>query len=80
VAATINGYTLEEAQTELARWKGTLASLASSQSYGIGQRNLLRVKADEAERQIKKFAAIVTAFTGAGTAGARVIRAVPRDT
>ena len=80
MAVTIDGYTLAEAQTELARWKAAVAALASSQSYTIGQRTLTRVNLDEARQMVTYFAGLADQISsGATSGGVRVIRAVPRD-
>jgi hypothetical protein len=79
VATTVDGYTLSEAQTELAAWKAAVAALATSQSYTIGQRTLTRVQIAEARAMVKYFAGIVSALSGSGTAGVSARRIVPRD-
>jgi hypothetical protein len=82
VAATVDGYTLEEAQAGLAAWKAAVAGLATSQSYTIGQRTLTRVELSEAREMVGYFAGIVDQLTpGSSTSpGVRVMRAVYRDT
>lgn len=77
--ATVDGYTLEEAQAALVVWKAALTALASSQSYTIGTRSLTRVDLAEAREMVGYFSGLVKKILCGIGGGVRAIRAVPRD-
>ncbi len=80
MAVRVDGYTQEEAEAELTRWKSAVAALASSQSYTIGTRTLTRVDLTEAREMVAYFAGLVSGFeAGTASSGVRAIRVVPRD-
>lgn len=72
--------TLTEAQALRADYFAAMRALATGKSYTIGSRTLTRADERFVEQQFQKYDALVEALTAGRTAGARVIRAVPRDT
>jgi hypothetical protein len=79
VAASIDGFTLSEAQAQLAAWKAAISGLATSQSYTIGQRTLTRVNLGEAREMVTYFAGIVSALQAGQSGRSNMRRVVPRD-
>lgn len=69
---TYKGYSLEEAQGELQRWKGALTAASTGRSYQIGSRQLSRYNLPEIKEQIAFFAQIVEALSTGGT-GPRMV-------
>lgn len=71
--------TLAEAQTLRADYYSAVRALASGKSYTIGQRILTRADERFVAEQFEKYDSLVSALQAGSTAGARVMRAVPRD-
>lgn len=62
-ARTYRGYTLSEAQEELAVWKAAKRAAATGQSYAIEGRSLTRQNLSEINAQIDFFAEVADALT-----------------
>ena len=79
-ATMIDGFTLEEARTQLGLWKEAAQEIASgtAKHYRIGTREYTALDIDEVYRMIKYFARLVDKLSGnARTARVQVV--VPRD-
>ncbi|MBQ8708508.1 MAG: hypothetical protein IJ523_10515 [Succinivibrionaceae bacterium] len=76
----VDGFTLIEAQTQLALWKTCAQELASGQAkrYRIGTREFEALDLDEIYRMIRYFAGIVDKLNGSARS-TRVQVVVPRD-
>lgn len=77
---TIDGYTLAEAQTQLALWKECAQEIASSQTkrYRIGTREYESIDLPYVHNMIRYFAGIVDKLNGSARS-TRVQVVVPRD-
>ena len=62
----IDGFTLEEARTQLGLWKDCAAEVANGQSkhYRIGTREYTALDIDEVYRMIRYFAGLVDKLSG----------------
>jgi len=79
-ATMIDGFTLEEARTQLGLWKEAAQEIANgtAKHYRIGTREYTALDIDEVYRMIKYFAGLVDKLSGnARTARVQVV--VPRD-
>lgn len=63
----------------LKSWLDAEAALATSKSYKVGTRSLTRADMSEIRDRINFWRAEVSRLTAGRRAGARVMRAVPRD-
>jgi hypothetical protein len=70
--------TLAQAQAHLTSWLNADTAVASGQAYSIGDRSLTRANAAEIRRSVDYWRNVVTRLES-GSAGARVMRALPRD-
>ena len=66
-ARKYRGYTLEEAEAELAVWKNAKRAAATGKSYTIEGRSLTRHNLSEINAEIDRFTAIVDALSGGGS-------------
>lgn len=71
--------TLAEAQALRAAYYQALLAISTGQSYTIGSRTLTRADLAEVERLFNQYDRAVEALQAGRTAGARVVRVVPRD-
>ena len=78
--SAITGFTLEEAQEMLAKWKECERVLAEGQaeSYRIGSREYKAIDLDKIAERIRYYSNLVEALSGA-VRTRRVVRIVPRD-
>ena len=78
--SAITGYTLEEAQEMLSKWKACEQALASGQAehYRIGSREYTAIDLDKIAARITYFSNLVEALSGS-VRTRRCVRIVPRD-
>lgn len=75
----MSSWTLEEAKNQLSAWLEAEASVATGQAYKIGSRQLTRANLADIVGRIKFWRGEVARLESCRTAGARVMRVVPRD-
>lgn len=71
VARMHKGYSLAEAQEQLAAWKAAKAAAATGKSYQIGGRSLNRYDLADINAQIEFYAAIVAVLDPASSSVTR---------
>ena len=78
--SAITGFTLEEAQEMLAKWKECERVLADghAESYRIGSREYKAIDLDKIAERIRYYSNLVEALSGS-VRTRRVVRIVPRD-
>lgn len=72
-------WTLAEAQAHLAAWLAADLALASGQTASVGGVTLTRADATSVAKSIAFWRREVDRLTAGRTAGARIVRVVPRD-
>lgn len=72
-------WTLDEAKAQLQTWIEAESAVATGQSYKMGSRSLTRASLSDIVGRIKFWRAEVERLEKGRSAGARVMRAVPRD-
>ncbi len=72
---TYKGYTLEEARTELTRWKNAKIAAATGKEYQIGSRRLTRYDLPAINREIDFFAGIVDCLAAGKNVGPTLVQA-----